>query len=218
MLLDLEALRQAPLTRDPFMFSVVPNFVRPDDARGVRDDFPAIDHPGLMPVGATTYGARFAALIKALQTREVAKAFSEKFDIDLVGRPLMITVRGRCAQKDGRIHTDTEAKLVTALIYFNEGWEAKGGRLRLTRGPSDLDDYIAEVPPEMGTLVTFRRSDKSFHGHEPFVGVRRYVMFNWMASGFAARSELLRHEVSAVAKRLFPITAAALAKQGGGYA
>lgn len=212
MLLDLEALRQAPLTRDPFMFAVVPNFVRPDEARGVREDFPAIGQPGLLPLGATTYGPRFGALVEALRSREVARVFSEKFDIDLIGRPLMITVRGRCQEKDGRIHTDTETKLVTALLYFNEGWEAKGGRLRLTRGPNDLDDYIAEVPPEMGTLVTFRRSDKSFHGHEPFVGVRRYVMFNWMASGFAARSELLRHEVSAVAKRFFPQTAAALAR------
>jgi hypothetical protein len=62
---------------------------------------------------------------------------------------------------------------------------------------------IAEVPPDSGTLVAFRRSDCSFHGHEPFVGVPRYVMINWMASTFAARRELLRHRISAVAKRNF---------------
>ena len=114
----------------------------------------------------------------------------------------MITVRGRCQERDGRIHTDSECKLVTALRYFNETWEAAGGRLRRLRKPDDLQDMIAEVPPDSGTLIAFRRSDKSFHGHEPFVGVRRYVMINWMASSFAARRELLRHKISAVAKRV----------------
>ena len=37
----------------------------------------------------------------------------------------MITVRGRCAAKDGRIHTDTPTKLITVLIYFNDQWEAR---------------------------------------------------------------------------------------------
>jgi SM-20-related protein len=115
----------------------------------------------------------------------------------------MITVRGRCQGKDGRIHTDSTAKLVTALLYFNESWEAKGGRLRLLRRPDDLNDIIAEVPPDSGTLVAFRRCECSFHGHEPFVGVRRYVMINWMASTFAAKRELLKHRLSATAKRSF---------------
>ena len=115
----------------------------------------------------------------------------------------MITVRGRCQDRDGRIHTDSTAKLVTALLYFNDGWEAPGGRLRLLRRPDDLDDVIAEVPPDSGTLVAFRRSDRSFHGHEPFVGVRRYVMINWMASTLSAKRELLKHRISASAKRAF---------------
>jgi hypothetical protein len=99
--------------------------------------------------------------------------------------------------------------MVTALLYFNETWEAAGGRLRLLRGPDDLQDMIAEVPPDSGTLIAFRRSDRSFHGHEPFVGVRRYVMINWMASTFAAKRELLRHRISATAKRAFARAATA---------
>ena len=202
-LLDLDALRLAPLTRDPFSFTVVPDFVAPADAEAIRADFPPIAYPGLLPVEATAPGPRFNQLIHELQSAAVARAFSEKFDIDLMGRPTMITVRGRCQERDGRIHTDSVAKLVTALLYFNDGWEAQGGRLRLLRKPDDLTDIIAEVPPTSGTLVTFRRSDCSFHGHEPFVGVRRYVMINWMATTFAARRELLRHRISATAKRTF---------------
>ena len=202
-LLDLDALQRAQVAHDPFDFTVVPDFVNAVSAAAVRGDFPFINYPGLLPVEATSFGPRFGDLIRELQTAAVAKVFSEKFDIDLVGRPMMITVRGRCQEKDGRIHTDSVAKLVTALLYFNDGWEAQGGRLRLLRRADDLNDMIAEVSPVSGTLVAFRRSDCSFHGHEPFVGVRRYVMINWMASSFAAQRELLRHRISATAKRVF---------------
>nr|WP_294517549.1 2OG-Fe(II) oxygenase [uncultured Rhodopila sp.] len=208
-LLYLDALRNAAVTTDPFTFTVVQGFVQPEQAAAIRKDFPDIGYPGLLPVEATRHGPRFAQLIKELQSREVAAVFSETFGIDLVGRATMITVRGRCAGRDGRIHTDSESKVVTALLYFNDTWEATGGRLRLLRGPDDLQDMIAEVPPESGTLIAFRRSDKSFHGHEPFVGVRRYVMINWMASTFAAKRELLRHRVSATAKRAFAPAATA---------
>ncbi len=202
-LLDLGALRRAPVTRNPFMFTVVRDFAHLANAVAIRNDFPPIAYPGLLPVEATAHGPSFGELIKELQSDTVAQAFSEKFDIDLIGRPTMITVRGRCQERDGRIHTDSSAKLVTALLYFNESWEAQGGRLRLLRRPDDLNDIIAEISPDFGTLVAFRRSDRSFHGHEPFVGVRRYVMINWMASTFAAKRELLRHRISASAKRTF---------------
>jgi hypothetical protein len=214
-LLRLDVFKQAHLATDPFQFTVVPDFVDAEDAQAIRADFPDVPYPGLLPVEATRHGPRFTALIEALQSEAVAVAFSEKFGLDLVGRPTMITVRGRCAARDGRIHTDSAAKLVTALLYFNDQWDAAGGRLRLLRGPDDLTDMIAEVPPEDGTLVAFRRSDRSYHGHEPYVGVRRYVMINWMASTFAARREMARHRISARAKRLFPPAAASAAEARG---
>ena len=71
----------------------------------------------------------------------------------------MITVRGRSDGKDGRIHTDSATKIITLLLYLNPSWEA-AGRLRLLRGPDDLDDYAAEVPPLAGTMLAFRRSDR----------------------------------------------------------
>ena len=200
-LIDLEAFRAAPLNRDPFTFTIVRQAIRPADAADIRADFPAIEDSGLLPVEATTPGTRFSQLIEELQSDEVARAFSEKFDVDLTGRAQMITVRGRCSLRDGRIHTDTESKLITVLIYFNEPWEAKGGRLRLLRSATDLNDMIGEVPPDAGTMIAFRRSDRSYHGHEPFEGVRRYVMINWMTSGFAAQRELFRHRLSARVKQ-----------------
>ncbi len=215
MLLNLEAFLAAPLTSEPFTFTVVKNAIRPADAAAIREDFPEIADSGLLPVEATRPGAKFRQLIKEMQSEAVARAFSAKFGVDLVGRPQMITVRGRCAAKDGRIHTDSETKLITVLIYFNEAWEAKGGRLRLLRSPTDLNDMIGEVPPEAGTMIAFRRSDRSYHGHEPYEGVRRYVMINWMTSDFAAQRELFRHRLSARVKQAASLLRPAPKKAGG---
>ena len=200
-ILNLEEFRRTSLVGLPFKHMLMHNFINPAYAAQALRDFPTIEHAGLLPVGATHPGPSFEALIKELTSPEVTDAFSEKFGIDLTGRPTMVTLRGRAQEKDGRIHTDSEAKLVTALLYFNEGWETQSGRLRLLRSATDLNDIITEVPPLLGNLVAFQRTDNSFHGHEPYVGVRRYVMINWMANSLAAQRELMRHKLSAQAKK-----------------
>ena len=201
-LLDLEALRRTPLVTSPFSYVVVPGFVPREAAQAIRQDFPEIPYAGLLPLEATSPGPGFNALVEELTGPALTTCFAEKFGLDLTGRPIMVTLRGRTQARDGRIHTDSEAKLITALIYFNEGWESQGGRLRLLRGPDDINDMVAEVPPELGTLIAFRRSGNSYHGHEPHIGVRRSVMVNWMNSGLAAQRELMRHRLSAQAKRI----------------
>ena len=50
-------------------------------------------------------------------------------------------------------------KVVTVLIYFNENWPQEGGRLRLVRSPNNINDYAAEVMPEGGNLIAFRRNE-----------------------------------------------------------
>ena len=201
-ILDLAAFRNTPLSTFPFKHMVVNDFILAGYTASVLRAFPQIDHAGLLPVEATRPGAVFQDLLRELTGPDVTAAFSEKFGVDLTHKPAMVTIRGRAQEKDGRIHTDSEAKLITALLYFNEDWRAQGGRLRLLRSATDLEDMITEVPPALGTLVAFQRSDNSFHGHEPYVGERRYVMINWMTGSLAAQRELLRHRLSAQAKKL----------------
>jgi len=50
MLLDLEAFRAAPLTREPFNFTVVKHVIPPVEAAAIRADFPEIADSGLLPV------------------------------------------------------------------------------------------------------------------------------------------------------------------------
>ena len=200
--LDLDRLAATALVRRPFDHLILPGFLTPEGARAAARSFPALDAPGSYPAAALAPDERFRALLDELQGREMTDAVSRKFGIELAGRPTMVTLRGRCAAGDGRIHTDSRTKLVTVLIYANDGWEPDGGRLRLLNGPDDIEDCFAEVSPEAGTMLAFRRGDNSFHGHKPHSGRRRSIQLNWVTHAGVVRRELARHRVSAAAKRL----------------
>ena len=133
---------------------------------------------------------------------EFQSAIERKFAIDLSGRPTMYTVRGYVRERDGAIHTDSKTKIITVLLYMNERWQEDGGRLRLLRGPDNLDDYVAEVPPYGGTLLAFRRADNSWHGHKPVSGPRRAIQLNWVTSQAVVDAEQNRHGFSTRLKRI----------------
>ena len=202
--LNLDAFRATPLETDPYEYVIVPGFVRADALGAVNRDFPAINQPGSFPVDELDPGPNFLLLLDQLDGPEFEAAVSEKFGIDLSDLPTMFTVRGRCRESDGRIHTDSEEKVISVLIYLNAEWEEQGGRLRVLRGAGDLGDMAAEIPPEAGTLFAFRRSGRSWHGHAPFAGERRAVQMNWVSERKWVDRELRRHRLSARLKRLNP--------------
>lgn len=201
--IDLDAFRATPLVREPFEYLIVPHFITPAALPEVQAAYPAIEQAGSFPLSETTYGAAFRGLINELQGPEMRRAFEEKFEIDLSGRPTMITVRGQSDLRDGKIHTDATSKIITVLLYMNSKWEPSGGRLRLLRSGGDLEDVLVEVPPEEGVLLAFRRRDNSWHGHLPFIGPRRVIQLNWVTHNWAARWNQGRHRVSAWVKSGF---------------
>jgi SM-20-related protein len=203
-ILDLERLAAARLERQPFDFVVVDNFVRPDALSAVAADFPLIRGSGSYPIESLEYGQVFGRLVAALTGPELGRAIGDKFAVDLGGRPTMLTVRARGDGRDGRIHTDSETKIITLLLYLNPVWEHAEGRLRVLRGPDDIEDYAREVVPLAGTMLAFRRSDRSFHGHRPFLGPRRALQLNWVRDHGVVRRELGRHRWSARLKALNP--------------
>lgn len=205
--LDIEAFRATPLRHDPYDYLVVPNFVRATAFEEIVADYPAITRTGSYPPSMLNCGQRFASFLAELETAELRQAMEDKFGLSLEGRPTMITVRGRTGDGDGFIHTDTATKLITVLIYFNRGWEADGGRLRILRGAKDLNDYAEEVSPYGGTLLAFRRSETSWHGHEKFAGQRRAIQLNWVTDATVVQRELARHRMSAFFKKLNPFAA-----------
>jgi SM-20-related protein len=202
--LDLDRFRRAPLQSEPFEYLIVPGFVRKEARAAINAAFPQIERPGSFPLHGLRYDGAFSALIEEMQSQAMRGAFAEKFGCNLTGRPVTITVRGHCQAKDGRIHTDSETKIITVLLYLNPGWGESGGRLRLLRSADDIEDYAVEVPPEDGLLLAFRRSDRSFHGHLPYVGQRRAVQLNWVTSAAVVWRETFRHRISAWLKRTRP--------------
>ena len=206
-MLDLAAFDATPLAQAPYDHLVLPGFLPRAALDRVLPDYPRIDRPGSFPLPATRYGARFAALAAELEGPQMRAAFERKFAVDLAGRPTTITVRGRCGKRDGRVHTDSATKLITVLIYMNDAWDEPRGRLRLLRS-ADLEDYAVEVPPAAGTLVAFRRSARSFHGHTSFEGERKVIQLNWVTDQRTADRELGRHRFSARLKQLFSFAGA----------
>jgi hypothetical protein len=200
-------MRATPVATDPFPHIVVPGFVPTSELAGLLADMPDMPRGGSFPPESLKLGKRAQALMDALRDRQLRDAIGAVFALDLNDAPVMITLRGRTREKDGRIHCDSTAKRVTVLLYLNpetDAWNRQDGCLRLLRGPTDIDDYAVEVPPVNGTLLVFPNGPTTWHGHRPFVGQRYAIQLNYMTNDDAARSELRRHRVSALVKRLVP--------------
>ncbi len=202
-LLDLARFDAVPLQHEPYDYLVLPDFIKPELLAQVVQDFPAIAKAGSFPVNTVHCGPVFEALMRELEGSVFRQAVERKFGLDLAGRPTMITVRGHTDETDGRIHTDSKTKLITMLIYFNTDWQNTGGRLRILRSGEDIEDFADEVEPALGTLLAFRRSDNSWHGHKPYVGERRALQLNWVINEQVKQREQQRHGVSAFFKGLF---------------
>jgi SM-20-related protein len=198
---DFEALEQTPLQRDPFEFLVLPGFIKAEKFASVVADYPEVPGPGSHPPAELDIHGNFEQLMAELQGPAFRAAIERKFNLDLTGRPTMYTVRGFVREKDGSIHTDSTTKIITVLLYMNERWQEDAGRLRLLRGPDNLDDYVAEVPPYGGTLLVFRRADNSWHGHKSFSGPRRAIQLNWVTSQEVVDNEQRRHQFTAKFKK-----------------
>jgi hypothetical protein len=203
-MLDIERLRATPLTTDPFEYVIVRNFVDGDRLEKAQADYPEVPGPGSHPPAGLKIAGGFKALMDELLGEPFRRAVEEKFAIDLEKRPTMYTVRGFCRARDGKIHTDSETKLITVLLYMNDAsWLSDAGRLRLLRNGTDLENYVEEVEPAGGTLLVFKRSDKSWHGHHSFEGKRRAIQLNWVTDQSVVDHEQSRHGFSSKIKRLF---------------
>ncbi|MFN4354771.1 2OG-Fe(II) oxygenase [Parvibaculum sp.] len=216
-LIDIEALRATPLKTDPYDYFVVPAFVTGKALDSVISDFPNIDSTGSIPPSELDIHGSFQQLLDEMNGPEFREAIEEKFGLDLSDRPTMFTIRGFCARNNGKIHTDTKSKIITVLLYLNQEWEAGGGRLRILRSGTDLNDAVEEVSPNGGTLLVFRRSDNSWHGHEPFEGQRRAIQMNWVTDEEVVVHEQRRHRFTSTLKKLNPFGSRATREAEGTY-
>jgi SM-20-related protein len=179
-LINLDVLRDAQLHTEPFDFLVAPGFLNSDVLTQVNADYPAIETAANHALENLQYGPAFKTLMAELQDSAFATLLGERFDMELVSLPTTVTVRKFCERTDGNIHTDHKSKVITVLVYFNEQWDHEDGQLRMLRSRDDIENYAAQVPPQGGTMLAFRRTDHSWHGHTQFVGERRMVQVNYL--------------------------------------
>ncbi len=204
--LDFDKYAAAAVASDPFPHILVENFVKPEALRQVVAALPAMRGRGSFPIEAVKLGAQAKLLVSGLEGEVFRGITAKKFGLELAGAPVMTTLRGNSGAKDGQIHTDSSAKRVTILLYLNPGtgnaFTDQSGCLRLLRGPADIEDYAAEIPPVDGTLLVFPNGETTWHGHKQFIGQRYVIQMNYMTTSTKAKAEMRRHHLSAFVKRL----------------
>lgn len=200
--LNIDKLKDTALQTDPYLFVAVPGFLSDESVAKINATYPDIAKGGSYPLDSLNTDMVIKEVIDELDGPEFEAAVAEKFDVELAGRPKMYSLRGYTRRKDGRIHTDSKDKIITVLLYLNENWPHDDGKLRILRSATDVDDYVTEIAPDNGTLLIFKRSDKSWHGHHPFEGQRRSLQMNWMTSEGTKGFHRIRHKLSAAVKKL----------------
>ena len=203
--LNIAKLKAARIETEPYTYTIVPGFLSAETVARINATYPKIEKGGSYPIESLEAGMAIKDVIEELDGPEFEAVIAERFGVDLAGRPKMHSLRGYTRAKDGQIHTDSKDKIVTVLLYLNENWSQPGGRLRILKNGSNVDDFAAEVPPDNGTLLVFKRSENSWHGHHPFDGQRRSLQMNWMTSEGSKGFHAIRHKISAAVKKVMTV-------------
>jgi SM-20-related protein len=202
--INLNAISEAPLSREPYSYFLASDFLRKDAIDGLASNFPDINKPGYLTVDEVQMKGQFKSLIEELEGPELTETLSKKFGIDLHPFPRLTTIMKRSQPKYGAIHTDGASKVMTMLVYMNPGWDENGsGRLRVLYDGAHFEPYAMEVPPVMGTAFAFLRADNSWHGHLPFDGERRVVQIAWVKSQEELDRKRKRNRVAQMFKGIF---------------
>lgn len=202
-ILKLDALKNATVTQEPYPFFVVQNALADDCVSSIIESFPKIEQGGSFNIEDVEINPIFQNFLDSLDTVEFRQILTDKFGIDVMQQPMMVTLRGYSRQKDGRIHTDSKTKLLTILIYLNSSWDAPTGRLRILNNDKNMDDYVAEIDAGAGTLVAFKVTENGWHGYIPFEGKRQSIQINFLTDDKANAKHRFVHGLSAKVKKLF---------------
>jgi len=202
--LSADAVRNGKLATEPYRYVVCEGVLTADAAANIRRDFPQTSSVGFLNSTDLSREGAYAELLDDLESAELASILSEKLDLDLSKAGRLITVRRWSRKTDGRIHTDSQRKISTFLVYLNETWSAAdSGAFRVLKNDHDFEDYVTEVPPIQGNAVGFKRADHSWHGHKPFEGERLVVQLTYLQDAEAAEHKRRAAGFQGFMKKLF---------------
>ena len=200
-LLDKNQLNLAKVDNNFFPYfhveNALSNFL---DSSDLVKDFPDIDSGGSFPSDNLKEGD-IKKLVEELEGDEFKAILENKLGVNLKDAEVITTLRGFSRFKDGKIHTDSQSKIVTVLLYLNKNWDNEVGNLRLLKKNNDLDNYIQEISSEYGNLVAFKVTDNCWHGFMPFEGKRLSIQLNYIYPK-SLNMHKIRHKLSASFKKL----------------
>ena len=200
-LLDKNQLNLAKVDNNFFPYfhveNALSNFLNSSD---LVKDFPDIDSGGSFPSDNLREG-ELKKLVEELEGDEFKAILENKLGVDLKDAEVITTLRGFSRFKDGKIHTDSQSKIVTVLLYLNKNWDNEIGNLRLLKKNNDLDNYIQEISSEYGNLIAFKVTDNCWHGFMPFEGKRLSIQLNYIYPK-SLNMHKIRHKLSASFKKL----------------
>ncbi len=208
VLLDPARLDRPDTTvkQHPFPFLVAHGQL-PDEARTeLNRDFPRYASAGFFPYDPSECGPSINALIDNMTAPAFASAVGSRLGIDNLGQyPTLTTLCRLLNKRHGTIHTDSQSKVVTALLYLNTQWpDTSNGCLRFLHKIDDIDSTIVpELLPLYGELAAFRRCENSFHGHLPYEGERRVIQVAWLTSEEEKLRKTKRGKFSRAFKKFF---------------
>jgi SM-20-related protein len=179
--LDFDRIAAAPVIDEPYPHAVIEHSIRPAIAKALVETLPKVHETGSLRLHQVEHSPALKALIADLESDRYRKLMEQKFGLDLGGLEIFTTYRGMMRKEDGVIHTDTPAKTMTTLVYLNPPGSADDASLRLLRSPHGLDDYFAEVPPHIGSMVLFKVTGNCWHGHKSMVGPRHSLQMNYLS-------------------------------------
>ena len=200
-LLNKSQLNLAKVNKQFFPFFHVENALSNDfDPLDLVNDFPDIKSGGSFPSDNLDEGY-IKKLVQELEGNKFRAILEDKLEVDLKDAEVITTLRGFSRAKDGKIHTDSQSKIVTVLLYLNKNWDNSIGNLRLLKKNNDLEDYIQEISSEYGNLVAFKVTDNCWHGFMPFEGKRLSIQLNYIYPK-SLNTHKIRHKLSSSFKKL----------------
>ena len=200
-MINIDLINTTPLKMQPFPYFTIEQSMLDKELMGLVQNFPIINSGGSFNKEDLELSEHYHSLHDSLDSEPFRQALSEKFKVNVITSPIMLTYRGFSRTKDGRVHTDSKTKLLTILIYFNDGWAAESGKLRILNS-DDINDIAEEVNPTAGSMVAFKVTDNCWHGYPSFEGTRNAIQVNFLANEAASKKHKFFHKISAKLKSL----------------
>jgi len=206
MPLLIERIASPSVVREaPFPLLIAQDVLDPSAAASLGEDFPRYRGAGFFPYAPADCGPSMNALVAELASAEFSDRIGTLLGIERLSQfPVLVTICRALNLRHGTIHTDSQSKVASALVYLNPDWApSHAGCLRFLTSGNDIEALVApEIKPVYGALTAFRRTDNSFHGHLPYEGERRVIQVAWLVDAGAVERKTRRGRFSRAVKWL----------------